>query len=166
MSTLKSLVARSNEGLSFGKKCKQGFGLGDFLAATTEQMLMTRGGYGSPYGYYSGPASWWDPFGGAGGSSSADSGTGGQHFYEWGLGAQGVGSDQSSSEGSSLWSQYGDKVIMAAVKKGITSVFGKGAGQIFRDGKMSLGGQFIIRNDSIIGSDGSYRGPANFRVLK
>jgi hypothetical protein len=31
---------------------------------------MTRGGYGSPYGYYSGPASWWDPFGGAGGSSS------------------------------------------------------------------------------------------------
>jgi hypothetical protein len=100
MSTLKSLVSRSNEGLSFGKKCKQGFGLGDFLAATTEQMLMTRGGYGSPYGYYSGPASWWDPFGGAGGSSSTDSGTGGQHFYEWGLGAQGVGSDQSSSSHS------------------------------------------------------------------
>jgi hypothetical protein len=36
-------------------------------------MLMTRGGYGSPYGYYSGPASWWDaPGGGAGGSSSAN----------------------------------------------------------------------------------------------
>ena len=34
---------------------------------------MTRGGYGSPYGYYSGPESWWDaPGGGAGGSSSAN----------------------------------------------------------------------------------------------
>ncbi len=73
MSTLKSLVARSNEGLSFRKKSKQRFGLGSFVAASTDQMLMTRGGYGSPYGYYSGPESWWDaPGGGAGGSSSAN----------------------------------------------------------------------------------------------
>lgn len=67
MSTLKSLVARSNEGLSFRKKSKQGFGLGDFLAATTEQMLMTRGGYGSSVvgSSYISPG---DP----GGSSSSD----------------------------------------------------------------------------------------------
>ena len=47
MSTLKSLVARSNEGLSFRKKSKQRFGLGSFVAASTDQMLMTRGGYQS-----------------------------------------------------------------------------------------------------------------------
>ena len=166
MSTLKSLVARSNEGLSFRKKSKQRFGLSDFLAATTEQMLMTRGGYGSPQNYYSGPESWWDAPGGGGGSSSSDAGTGGQYFYEWGTGAQGTVSDQSSSEGSSLWSQYGDKVIMAAVKKGVTYVLGKASSFALNNGKISEGGQFMIRNDSIIGSDGSYRGPANFRVLK
>ncbi len=165
MSTLKSLVARSNEGLSFGKKSKQHFGLGDFLAASTEQMLMTRGGYGSPQNYYSGPESWWDASGGGGGSSSSDAGTGGQYFYEWGTGAQGTVSDQSSSEGSSFWGKYGDNVIVSLAQQGVTYVLGKVVGRFF-DTQETAADQSIIRNDSIIGVDGSYRGPANFRVLK
>jgi len=127
---------------------------------------MTRGGYGSPQNYYSGPESWWDASGGGGGSSSSDAGTGGQYFYEWGTGAQGTVSDQSSSEGSSFWGKYGDNVIVSLAQQGVTYVLGKASSFALNDGKMSEGGQFMIRNDSIIGSDGSYHGPADFRVLK
>ena len=128
-------------------------------------MLMTRGGYGSPQNYYSGPESWWDAPGGGGGSSSSDAGTGGQYFYEWGTGAQGTVSDQSSSEGSSFWGKYGDSVIVSLAQQGVTYVLGKVVGRFF-DTQETAADQSIIRNDSIIGVDGSYRGPANFRVLK
>lgn len=47
MSNLKSMVAKSNEGLSRREKSKHRFGLESFLAASTDQMLMTRGGYGA-----------------------------------------------------------------------------------------------------------------------
>jgi hypothetical protein len=45
MSNLKSLVAKANSGLSLRSKSKQRFGLGNFVAASVDQMLMTRGGY-------------------------------------------------------------------------------------------------------------------------
>ena len=123
MSNLKSLVARSNAGLSFGKKSKQRFGLGSFVAASTDQMLMTRGGYGSPQNYYSGPESWWDaPGGGAGGSSSANpynpvAGVGGniaQGFYN------GIGADPGGRLSNFMndLSDIGGKILDAAVIAG------------------------------------------------
>ena len=48
MSNLKNLVAKANSGLSLhSKKSKNSFGLGSFIAASTEKMLLIRGGDGS-----------------------------------------------------------------------------------------------------------------------
>ncbi|MGY0425984.1 MAG: hypothetical protein ACWIPI_04025 [Polaribacter sp.] len=43
---VKNLVAKANSGLSLhSNTSKKSFGLGNFLAASTDQMLMTRGGF-------------------------------------------------------------------------------------------------------------------------
>ncbi len=44
MNNLKNLVAKANSGLSLRSETKQKFGLGSFIAASTEEMLVTRGG--------------------------------------------------------------------------------------------------------------------------
>jgi hypothetical protein len=66
MSNLKNLVAKANSGLSLRSTPKERFGLNGFLAASTDQMLMTRGGYGASF--YNGPSGW---------SSGGGSGPGG-----------------------------------------------------------------------------------------
>jgi hypothetical protein len=47
MENLKSLVSKANSGLTLNSKTNKRFGLGSFIAASTDQMLMTRGGYGT-----------------------------------------------------------------------------------------------------------------------
>jgi len=59
MSNLKNLVAKANSGLSLRSTPKERFGLNGFLAASTDQMLMTRGGYGSQEPIYGSPDNWW-----------------------------------------------------------------------------------------------------------
>ena len=54
MNNLKSLVTKSCEGLSLTSKSEKSYGLKDFLACSTNQMLLTRGGYGS----YGGSDGW------------------------------------------------------------------------------------------------------------
>jgi hypothetical protein len=51
MENLKSLVSKANSGLTLNSKTNKRFGLGSFIAASTDQMLMTRGGYGNPGSY-------------------------------------------------------------------------------------------------------------------
>ena len=49
MSNLKNLVVKANSGLTLrSEKSKNSFGLGSFIAASSSEMLMTRGGYGPP----------------------------------------------------------------------------------------------------------------------
>jgi hypothetical protein len=48
MNDLKDLVVKANSSFSSSqKKSNQRFGLSNFVAASTDQMLMTRGGYGA-----------------------------------------------------------------------------------------------------------------------
>ena len=70
MSNLKNLVAKANSGLSLRSTPKERFGLNGFLAASTDQMLMTRGGYGASF--YNGPSGW-SSGGGSGPGGSRDS---------------------------------------------------------------------------------------------
>ena len=65
MSNLKSLVTKSCEGLSLTSKSEKSYGLKDFLACSTNQMLMTRGGYGS----YGGSDPFWTDWYSGGGAS-------------------------------------------------------------------------------------------------
>jgi hypothetical protein len=46
MENLKSLVSKANSGFSPRSSSKERFGLGSFIAASTDQMLMIRGGVG------------------------------------------------------------------------------------------------------------------------
>ena len=46
MENLKSLVSKANSGLTLNSKTNKRFGLGSFIAASSDQMLMTRGGVG------------------------------------------------------------------------------------------------------------------------
>ena len=104
MSNLKNLVAKANSGLSLRSTPKERFGLNGFLAASTDQMLMTRGGYGS--GLSSGVcmhggfaasctiAPCGGPGGGNGGSGDQNNGGG---FYGGGNGSSG-GSTNSSND--------------------------------------------------------------------
>jgi hypothetical protein len=46
MKNLKSLVSKANSGFSPRSSSNKRFGLGSFIAASSDQMLMTRGGYG------------------------------------------------------------------------------------------------------------------------
>ena len=66
MNNLKSLVTKSCEGLSPTSKSEKSYGLKDFLACSTNQMLLTRGGYGSYSGNPMG-GGWPAPVASAGG---------------------------------------------------------------------------------------------------
>lgn len=46
MSNFSNLISRATEGLSTQKSSNKHFGLEHFIKASTDQMLMTRGGYG------------------------------------------------------------------------------------------------------------------------
>lgn len=46
MSKFKNLISRATEGLPIQKSSNKHFGLEHFIKASTDQMLMTRGGYG------------------------------------------------------------------------------------------------------------------------
>ncbi len=175
MSNLKSLVARSNEGLSFGKKSKQRFGLGSFVAASTDQMLMTRGGYGSPQNYYSGPESWWDaPGGGGGGSSSANpynpvAGVGGNiaQGMQNSLGdvSRSVGAtwDRFSQGVSNVWNGLWDNAeTTATIIDAANTVSGPPSPHSFLlMSTLTAPDQRRVINDSIRSPSGANHGPAN-----
>lgn len=94
MSNLKNLVADANSGLSLRSTSKQRFGLGSFVAASTDQMLMTRGGYGSSGargGYFGGN--------GGGGGAGGVGFTPGQNTATSAAASSGGGNTSSSSSG-------------------------------------------------------------------
>ena len=48
MKNLKNLASKANSDLTLNSKTKKHFGLENFIAASSSEMLMTRGGYGPP----------------------------------------------------------------------------------------------------------------------
>ena len=124
-------------------------------------MLMTRGGYGSPQNYYSGPESWWDaPGGGAGGSSSAN-----PYNPVAGVGEGIVGSIKSwfaRNFGSSPEVSYDDTtvVIDASNLDVFTGPVTKWSFML--DTTTTGEDQRRVVNDSIRGPGGQNYGPASY----
>lgn len=139
MNDLKKLVAKANSSLSpRQKKSSERYGLANFIAASTDQMLMTRGGYGASFysGFGGAPQGWWDQ---PGDRKAGDAdGFGGTYSQDAVVVTNGGNKTQSNWQ-SYLQQAYGMSKFLS---KKVTSF-------MLQDGKLGNGSQFIQRGDSI-----------------
>lgn len=139
MSNLKNLVAKANSGLSLHSSSKERFGLDSFIAASTNQLLMTRGGYGNRFTGYT-PAGWW------GSSSGGGSGPGGILGSNYTVGSPQQHHTASPSSGSTstsripgYWNIAVKKTVEWFAPDNIIGLGGKILGYMFTIGEVGRG---------------------------
>jgi len=140
MNDLKDLVVKANSSFSSSqKKSNQRFGLSNFVAASTDQMLMTRGGYGASF--YSGsggaPQGWW---GQPGDRQAGDADGFGGTYSQNAVVVTNGGNETQSNWQSFLKSTYyiGSKIFSNSPYRFLA-----------QDGNLGNGSRFISRGDSI-----------------